>query len=78
MCFTMVEVLQDVVLQLVKLGGEDGTTSAVTVRESYVSLGPIVDFCVMDLDRQGQCQVCVCVRVTAVCARLTFARDCRS
>ncbi|GMH41385.1 hypothetical protein BSKO_09295 [Bryopsis sp. KO-2023] len=27
---------------------------------SFTNVGPIVDFCVMDLDRQGQCQVVTC------------------
>lgn len=29
----------------------------VEILDSFTNLGPIVDFCVMDLDRQGQCQV---------------------
>lgn len=29
----------------------------VEVLDYFTNLGPIVDFCVMDLDRQGQCQV---------------------
>lgn len=32
--------------------------SYVEVVDSYPNLGPIVDFAVMDLDRQGQGQVC--------------------
>lgn len=30
------------------------------VLERYVNLGPIVDFCVVDLERQGQGQVVTC------------------
>jgi DNA damage-binding protein 1 len=32
----------------------------VEVLERYVNLGPIVDFCVVDLERQGQGQVVTC------------------
>ena len=47
--------------QLVKLLEEPGPSgSFLKVVEPYESLGPIVDFCVMDLDRQGQCQVVTC------------------
>jgi DNA damage-binding protein 1 len=45
--------------QLIKLNA-DTDDSPVTIMESYLSLGPIVDACVVDLDRQGQCQVVTC------------------
>jgi DNA damage-binding protein 1 len=45
--------------QLIKLNA-DSDDSPVTVMETYLSLGPIVDACVVDLDRQGQCQVVTC------------------
>ncbi|KAM0860241.1 hypothetical protein ACQ4PT_046665 [Festuca glaucescens] len=38
----------------------DATGSFVEVLERYVNLGPIVDFCVVDLDRQGQGHVVTC------------------
>ncbi|EEC79792.1 hypothetical protein OsI_21216 [Oryza sativa Indica Group] len=47
--------------QLVKLNLQaDPNGSYVEVLERYVNLGPIVDFCVVDLDRQGQGQVVTC------------------
>ncbi|KAK1280307.1 DNA damage-binding protein 1 [Acorus gramineus] len=47
--------------QLVKLNLQpDAKGSYVEVLESYVNLGPIVDFCVVDLERQGQGQVVTC------------------
>ncbi|WVZ99800.1 hypothetical protein U9M48_045048 [Paspalum notatum var. saurae] len=47
--------------QLVKLNLQaDASGSFVEVLEQYVNLGPIVDFCVVDLDRQGQGQVVTC------------------
>lgn len=47
--------------QLVKLNLQaDASGSFVEVLERYVNLGPIVDFCVVDLDRQGQGQVVTC------------------
>ncbi|KAJ8449900.1 hypothetical protein Cgig2_029262 [Carnegiea gigantea] len=38
----------------------DAKGSYVEVLERYVNLGPIVDFCVVDLERQGQGQVVTC------------------
>lgn len=38
----------------------DASGSFVEILERYVNLGPIVDFCVVDLDRQGQGQVVTC------------------
>nr|POF11929.1 dna damage-binding protein 1 [Quercus suber] len=38
----------------------DAKGSYVEVLERYVNLGPIVDFCVVDLERQGQGQVATC------------------
>ncbi|KAJ8627269.1 hypothetical protein MRB53_020576 [Persea americana] len=47
--------------QLVKLNLQpDARGSYVEVLERYVNLGPIVDFCVVDLERQGQGQVVTC------------------
>ncbi|KAM5587538.1 hypothetical protein ABKV19_006127 [Rosa sericea] len=47
--------------QLVKLIVQpDAKGSYVEVLERYVNLGPIVDFCVVDLERQGQGQVVTC------------------
>lgn len=48
-------------IQLVKLNLQpDAKGSYVDVLERYVNLGPIVDFCVVDLERQGQGQVVTC------------------
>ena len=45
--------------QLVRLNSEkDENNSFITLLENYTNLGPIVDFVVVDLDRQGQ----VCCR----------------
>lgn len=47
--------------QLIKLNLQpDAKGSHVEVMERYVNLGPIVDFCVVDLERQGQGQVVTC------------------
>ncbi|KAI8524591.1 hypothetical protein RHMOL_Rhmol13G0160800 [Rhododendron molle] len=47
--------------QLIKLNlHPDAKGSYVEVLESYINLGPIVDFCVVDLERQGQGQVVTC------------------
>lgn len=47
--------------QLIKLQMQpDVKGSYVDVIERYVNLGPIVDFCVVDLERQGQGQVVTC------------------
>lgn len=47
--------------QLIKLHMQpDAKGSYVEVMERYVNLGPIVDFCVVDLERQGQGQVVTC------------------
>ncbi|CAA6668092.1 unnamed protein product [Spirodela intermedia] len=47
--------------QLIKLNMQpDVKGSYVEVLERYVNLGPIVDFCVVDLERQGQGQVVTC------------------
>ncbi|GKE14731.1 DNA damage-binding protein 1, partial [Tanacetum coccineum] len=47
--------------QLVKLNVRpDAKGSYVEVLERYVNLGPIVDFCMVDLERQGQGQVVTC------------------
>lgn len=48
-------------LQLIKLNMQpDANGSYVEIIEQYVNLGPIVDFCVVDLERQGQGQVVTC------------------
>jgi DNA damage-binding protein 1 len=50
-----------VCMQLVKLNLQpDAKGSDVEVLERYVNLGPIVDFFVVDLGRQGQGQVATC------------------
>ncbi|KAJ3679366.1 hypothetical protein LUZ60_017377 [Juncus effusus] len=47
--------------QLIKLNLQpDVKGSYVEVLERYVNLGPITDFCVVDLERQGQGQVVTC------------------
>ncbi|KAL9818275.1 putative transcription factor WD40-like family [Arabidopsis thaliana] len=47
--------------QLIKLNLQpDAKGSYVEILEKYVNLGPIVDFCVVDLERQGQGQVVTC------------------
>ncbi|EFJ23079.1 hypothetical protein SELMODRAFT_151061 [Selaginella moellendorffii] len=47
--------------QLIKLNAQvDSRNSYVEVLESFVNLGPIVDLCVVDLERQGQGQVVTC------------------
>eukprot|EP00741_Cyanophora_paradoxa_P005067 tig00000851_g4909.t1 len=47
--------------QLVKLNSDkDQYGSHVEVLETYTNLGPISDFCVVDLERQGQGQVVTC------------------
>ncbi|KAK8522408.1 hypothetical protein V6N13_115377 [Hibiscus sabdariffa] len=47
--------------QLIKLNPQpDAKGSFVEVLDRYVNLGPIVDFCVVDLERQGQGQVVTC------------------
>ncbi|KAG6407151.1 hypothetical protein SASPL_130135 [Salvia splendens] len=47
--------------QLIKLNLQpDAKGSYVEVLERYVNLGPIVDFCVVDLERQGQGLVVTC------------------
>lgn len=45
----------------------DENGSFVQIMETFVNLGPIVDMCVVDLERQGQGQVIVtAVHVTMV------------
>ncbi|CAM8892866.1 unnamed protein product [Rhodiola kirilowii] len=47
--------------QLIKLNLHPNSKgSFVEIFERYVNLGPIVDFCVVDLERQGQGQVVTC------------------
>lgn len=47
--------------QLIKLNAErDEHGSYIEVLDTYVNVGPIIDFCVMDLDRQGQGQIVTC------------------
>lgn len=48
-------------IQLIKLNLQpDAKGSYVEVLDRFVNLGPIVDFCVVDLERQGQGQVVTC------------------
>lgn len=48
-------------VQLIRLNHQADTKgSYVEVLESFVNLGPIVDLCVVDLERQGQGQVVTC------------------
>ncbi|CAM0881522.1 unnamed protein product [Alopecurus aequalis] len=47
--------------QLIKLNNQaDASGSFVEILEQYMNIGPIVDFCVVDLERQGQGQVITC------------------
>eukprot|EP00668_Euglena_longa_P029608 GGOE01036966.1.p1 GENE.GGOE01036966.1~~GGOE01036966.1.p1 ORF type:complete len:1224 (-),score=385.99 GGOE01036966.1:114-3533(-) len=46
--------------QLVRLTSQQGGGTTIDTLESYTNLGPIVDFVVVDLDRQGQGQVVTC------------------
>ncbi|KAG6617756.1 DNA damage-binding protein 1a [Phytophthora cinnamomi] len=47
--------------QLIKLNADrDENGSYIEVLDTYVNVGPIIDFCVMDLDRQGQGQIVTC------------------
>lgn len=47
--------------QLIKLNPErDEQGTYIEVLDTYVNVGPIIDFCVMDLDRQGQGQIVTC------------------
>ncbi|CAK8675984.1 unnamed protein product [Clavelina lepadiformis] len=40
--------------------GSSASPTMVTVMDTYTNLGPIVDMCVVDLDRQGQGQLVTC------------------
>ncbi|XP_047054864.1 DNA damage-binding protein 1-like isoform X1 [Lolium rigidum] len=47
--------------QLIKLNNQaDASGSFVEILEQYMNIGPIVDLCVVDLERQGQGQVITC------------------
>ncbi|TDH74292.1 uncharacterized protein CCR75_001185 [Bremia lactucae] len=47
--------------QLIKLNpNRNDQGSYLDVLDTYVNIGPIIDFCVMDLDRQGQGQIVTC------------------
>ncbi len=48
--------------QLIKLTEEKKpeTGAYFELYDSFTNLGPIVDFCVVDLERQGQCQIVTC------------------
>lgn len=47
--------------QLIKLNDQKNEdNSYIEVIDSYTSLGPITDFCVVDLERQGQGQIVTC------------------
>ena len=47
--------------QIVQLSSQpnEDQTGFVTVMKSFTNLGPILDMCIVDLDRQGQGQVIV-------------------
>jgi len=50
-----------VAVQLIRLNQQqDAKGFYVDILESFVNLGPIVDLCVVDLERQGQGQVVTC------------------
>lgn len=51
--------LTPLLCQLVRLTAtpDPQTGSFIEILESFVNLGPIIDFCVVDLERQGQGQV---------------------
>lgn len=47
--------------QLIKLNKKpDIYGSHITILDTFMNLGPIVDMCVIDLERQGQGQVVTC------------------
>jgi len=47
--------------QLIKLNKKpDSFGSHITILDTFMNLGPIVDMCVIDLERQGQGQVVTC------------------
>ncbi|KAF2077319.1 hypothetical protein CYY_001385 [Polysphondylium violaceum] len=48
--------------QLIKLNTEKDpqSNSYISILENYTNLGPIVDFCVVDLEKQGQGQIVTC------------------
>lgn len=47
--------------QLIKLNSRaDSRNSYVTVMETFTNLAPILDMCVVDLERQGQGQMVTC------------------
>jgi DNA damage-binding protein 1 len=47
--------------QLIKLNlTPDENGSYITVMETFTNLGPILDICVVDLERQGQGQMITC------------------
>jgi hypothetical protein len=53
--------LSNLDVQLIRLNHQaDAKGSYVEVLEIFVNLGPIVDLCVVDLERQGQGQVVTC------------------
>jgi len=48
--------------QLIKLTSEKDpdTGNYLDILDTHSNLGPIIDFCVVDLERQGQCQIVTC------------------
>eukprot|EP01132_Coremiostelium_polycephalum_P003348 gene3348-4197_t len=48
--------------QLIRLNSEKDTTtdSYISILENYTNLGPIIDFCVVDIEKQGQGQIVTC------------------
>ena len=60
-CHDVLTLCYGVPMQLIKLNLQpDAKGSYVEVLERYVNFGPIVDFCVVDLEMQGQGQVVTC------------------
>lgn len=48
-------------LETTPVGGEgDSATSYISILDTYTNLGPIVDMCIVDLERQGQGQLVTC------------------
>lgn len=57
MCVTPVHLLIDLLVSLQLNVDSNDQGSYVAVMETFTNLGPIVDMCVVDLERQGQGQV---------------------
>ena len=47
--------------QLVKLSEQKGANeSFIELLDTFINLGPIVDFCLVDIEKQGQTQIVTC------------------